>query len=186
MTGLTNPSAATAGRLISTPATSRSELDIAALGTKERQVAHARGDTDSLRPMSGAAAIPPYKELLWPTLKAVREIGDSGTIEEIVEKVIELEGFSEEQQAVPHGDGPQSEIEYRLAWARTYLKGMGALENSKRGVWSTTELGRSMTPEDVTQRHAAYLVQLREARKAKKAAKVADDEDLGAADDGTN
>jgi hypothetical protein len=37
------------------------------------------------------------KELLWPTLRAVREIGDSGTIEEIVEKVIELEGFTEEQ-----------------------------------------------------------------------------------------
>jgi hypothetical protein len=30
-------------------------------------------------------------------LRAVREIGDSGTIEEIVEKVIELEGFTEEQ-----------------------------------------------------------------------------------------
>ena len=134
--------------------------------------------------MSGVAAIPPYKDLLWPTLKAVREIGDSGTIEEIVEKVIELEGFSEEQQAVPHGDGPQSEIEYRLAWARTYLKGIGALKNSKRAVWSTTDLGRSMTPEDVAQRHSAYLVQLREARRAKKAAKVSDDEDLGGSDDG--
>jgi hypothetical protein len=38
--------------------------------------------------MSGTVAIPSYKELLWPTLRAVREIGDSGTIEEIVEKVI--------------------------------------------------------------------------------------------------
>jgi restriction system protein len=129
--------------------------------------------------MSSAAAIPSYKELLWPTLRAVREIGDSGTIEEIVEKVIELEGFTEEQQAVPHGDGPASEIEYRLAWARTYLKGMGALNNSKRGVWSTTELGRSMTPGDVLARHAEYVASLREARKAKKAAKVADEDELG-------
>jgi restriction system protein len=55
--------------------------------------------------------IPSYSDLLWPTLRAVREIGDSGTIEEIVEKVTELEGFSEEQQAVPHGDGPTSELE---------------------------------------------------------------------------
>jgi hypothetical protein len=37
--------------------------------------------------MSGAATIPSYKDLLWPTPRAVREIGDSGTIEEIVEKV---------------------------------------------------------------------------------------------------
>jgi restriction system protein len=117
---------------------------------------------------------------------AVREIGDSGTIEEIVEKVIDLEGFTEEQQAVSHGDGPTSEIEYRLAWSRTYLKGMGALDNSKRGVWSTTELGRSMTQSDVLPRHAEYVAPLREARKAKKAAKVADADDPGSGgqDDG--
>ena len=129
--------------------------------------------------MSGTVAIPSYKDLLWPTLRAVREIGDSGTIEEIVEKVIELEGFTEEQQAVPHGDGPTSEIEYRLAWARTYLKGMGALDNSKRGVWSTTELGRSMAQSDVLPRHAEYVAHLREARKAKQAAKVAEEDDPG-------
>jgi restriction system protein len=50
----------------------------------------------------------------------VREIGDSGTIGEIVEKVVESEGFTDEQQGVLHGDGPNTEIGYRLAWARTY------------------------------------------------------------------
>lgn len=120
--------------------------------------------------MSTDVSIPSYNELLWPTLRAVREIGDSGTIEEIVEKVTELESFSEEQQAIPHGDGPKSELDYRVAWARSYLKGMGALINSKRGVWSTTELGREMTPDDVLAGHAAYVAQLREARKQRKAA----------------
>ena len=47
--------------------------------------------------------------------------------------VIDREQFSEDQQAVLHGDGPSTEIQYRLAWARTYLKGMGLLTNSKRG-----------------------------------------------------
>ena len=99
-------------------------------------------------------AIPSYYDLIWPTLRAVREIGDSGTIEEIVEKVTELEGFTEAQQSVPHGDGPSSEIEYRLAWARTYLKGMGALINSTRGVWSTTELGRDDDRRQIRALHA--------------------------------
>jgi restriction system protein len=125
---------------------------------------------DTVKAMTTMSFVPSYRELLWPTLRAVRDIGDSGTIEEIVEKVIELEGFTEEQQAIPHGDGPRTEIEYRLAWARTYLKGMGALDNSERGVWSTTELGRTMTLEDVEVRHAAYKAQLREARKAKRLA----------------
>jgi restriction system protein len=128
--------------------------------------------------MDSGVSIPSYRDLLWPTLSAVREIGDSGTIEEIVEKVIALESFSEEQQAIPHGDGPSSEIEYRLAWARTYLKGMGALNNSKRGVWSTTEPGREMTPEDIVARHAAYSAQLRAARKQRKATEIGRDGSL--------
>src|ERR1017187_536664 len=33
--------------------------------------------------MSERAMIPSYKDLLWPTLRAVREIGDSGTIQEM-------------------------------------------------------------------------------------------------------
>lgn len=118
--------------------------------------------------MTADAQIPSYKDLLWPTQRAVREIGDSGTIEEIVEKVIELEGFTEQQQAVVHGDGPGSEVEYRLAWARTYLKGIGALINSTRGVWSTTEFGRELTHEQVISRHADYVVELRAARRKKR------------------
>jgi len=47
---------------------------------------------------------------------------------------------------VLHGDGPSTEIEYRLAWARTYLRMMGLVTNSSRGVWAVTELGRT-TPE---------------------------------------
>jgi restriction system protein len=122
-------------------------------------------------------AIPPYRTLLWPTLSAVRGMGDSGTIEEIVEKVIEQEGFTEAQQSVLHGDGPRTELEYRLAWARTYLKGMGALNNSQRGVWSTTEVGRTMTPADVEALHSAYKAQLRAARKARRLADIEPEED---------
>jgi restriction system protein len=37
---------------------------------------------------------------------------------------------------------PRTEIAYRLAWCRTYLKYVAALDNSSRGVWSVTEEGR--------------------------------------------
>jgi restriction system protein len=36
----------------------------------------------------------------------------------------------------------QTEVEYRLAWTRTYLKKYGLLENSSRGVWALTPKGR--------------------------------------------
>lgn len=114
--------------------------------------------------------IPPYNELLWPTLLAVRDLGHTAKLDEMDEHVIEHEGFTDEQMAVLHKDGPRSEIEYRLAWARTYLKGMDALANPARATWTTTDLGKSMTAEEVEPRWKAYMAKLAEERKKKKQA----------------
>jgi restriction system protein len=103
--------------------------------------------------------------LLWPTLCAVRDVGHSGTIDEIDQQVIDDESFSEQQQAVLHNDGPRSKIEYRLAWARTHLKGMGLLDNSTRGVWATTEAGRLATRADVERLQREYRARLLEQRR---------------------
>jgi Mrr N-terminal domain len=80
--------------------------------------------------MREEVGVPTVNDLLWPTLSAVLELGGSGTNEEINEKILEREDFTEEQQAVLHGDGPKTEIIYRLFWARTDLKGMGAVARS--------------------------------------------------------
>jgi len=116
------------------------------------------------------AQIPPYNELLWPTLCAVRNLGNTAKLDEIDEAVIETEQFTADQLAVLHIDGPSTEIRYRLAWARTYLKGMEALANPTRGTWVTTEIGRSMIEPEIETRWRAYLAKLAEARKRKKKA----------------
>src|SRR5882724_4025344 len=94
-----------------------------------------------------AVDMPLYHELLWPTLQAVLELGGSASISEIVETAIRREGLSDAQQAVLHHDGPGTELGYRLAWARTYLKGMGLLTNSSRGVWTLTEDGTALVTD---------------------------------------
>jgi restriction system protein len=72
-----------------------------------------------------------------PLLRALRDLGGSGSIEEIYEKVAENLKLPEDVLSVPHDPekSNQSEVQYRLAWARTYLKKYGLLENSSRGVW---------------------------------------------------
>ncbi len=47
-----------------------------------------------------------------------------------------------------HGDGAQSELAYRSAWARTWLKNIGAVENSTRGVWTITKTGREIGSDE--------------------------------------
>lgn len=136
-------------------------------------------------PGGGKVHIPPYEELLWPALCAVRELGHSAKLDEIDEHVIETQGFSDDQLAILHKDGPRNQIEYRLAWARTYLKGMGALDNPARGTWVTTDLGKSLTEDEIEPLRKSYLMQLAEARKKKAKAAQEAGADLELAGDGT-
>ncbi len=81
--------------------------------------------------------VPTYDRMLIPTMKALKNLGGSGSIEEINSEVYELMDFDEETLLIPHNEaGLQSKVDYRLAWARTYLKKYGLIENSSRGVWS--------------------------------------------------
>ena len=93
--------------------------------------------------------IPSQRQLMWPVIRAIRKLGGSAHIAEISEQVGEQEGFSEELMGVMHGVSSQSEIDYRLAWARTRLREIGAVVNSSRGVWALTELGRTITERQV-------------------------------------
>ncbi|WP_367402767.1 restriction endonuclease [Kocuria marina] len=110
--------------------------------------------------------IPKYHEFHWPAVVALRELGGSATIEELNDKVIADGGFTEAQQSVLHKDGPSTEIEYRLAWARTYLKGMGLAINSERGVWSLTDDGRGVAESQLEPLRKTYLSAYRNKRKS--------------------
>jgi restriction system protein len=120
--------------------------------------------------MSETPHIPAYSEMLWPTVLAVRRLGGVGRIDEIDEAVIEGQGFTEEQVAVLHKNGPRSEIEYRLAWARTYLKNMGIFANPSRATWALTDLGRTLTESEIEPLWRAFLKKLAEKKKRKRGA----------------
>ena len=84
--------------------------------------------------------LPTFNELLVPTIKALQELGGSGSIEEINSKVYMIAEISDEILQIPHGEeGKDSEVDYRLAWSRTYLKKFGLLENSSRGIWALSK-----------------------------------------------
>lgn len=71
-----------------------------------------------------------------------------------IAKVIEIVDLSDDLLEVIHDPkrGSTTEVEYRIAWARTYLKKYGVLDNSSRGIWSLTAKGReidSVNPQAV-------------------------------------
>lgn len=78
-----------------------------------------------------------------PTLRALNELGGSGSNEEIYNKVVAITNLRNDVLDAMH-NFTMTEVEYRLAWARTYLKNYGAIENSKHRVWSLTAKGAKM------------------------------------------
>ena len=82
-----------------------------------------------------------------PTLKALDELGGSGSNEEIYNRVITNTQLSTDVINIMH-NFTMTEVEYRLFWARTYLKNYGAIENSKHRVWSLTAKGTKMLKEE--------------------------------------
>ena len=86
---------------------------------------------------------------MWPTLQALKALGGSGTNEEIVDKIALIENFSISLVNEPYKTGNLTKLEYRSAWARTYLKFAGAIENSSRGVWSILKFGEQVASGDM-------------------------------------
>jgi restriction system protein len=81
---------------------------------------------------SGAAPI----DLMWPTVVALRDLGGSAALTDI-------------SGEVDSHDGPGRAVEYRLVWACNYLRNIGVVQDGGDGVWSLTERGWAVTPEEM-------------------------------------
>jgi restriction system protein len=113
--------------------------------------------------------VPTFDQLMNPLITALRELGGSGSIDEIYERVIQNLRLPEDVLSVLHDPeaSNQTEVYYRLAWARTYLKKYGVVTNSSRGVWS-------LSKPDLTSVDAKNVVKtVRENDKKDKLAKTA-------------
>lgn len=80
------------------------------------------------------------KSFLNPILESLKKLGGSAHISEIEEQIITDLKLTDNQVNKIH-KGSRTKLNYNLAWARTYLKKVGLIENSTIGVWSLTDLG---------------------------------------------
>ncbi|TVQ95805.1 MAG: AAA family ATPase [Deltaproteobacteria bacterium] len=99
--------------------------------------------------------VPPVHAFMQPCLEVLRAAREPMKNADIVETVGQHMNLGREIRDVPHGDGQtaMSEVAYRIAWARTYLKKAGLIDNPERGAWALTEAGRlagAIDPVDIT------------------------------------
>lgn len=122
--------------------------------------------------MVSKSDLPPFDSLFKPAIECFRSRGGSMTIEEMEEAMSSALGLSDELRSVPHGDSSRTQFEYELAWVRTYLKKVGALENSERGVWRLTPIGLSISDAEI----AAVPKRVREEDKQNRLKREANEE----------
>lgn len=98
---------------------------------------------------SAPPGLPTFDQLIVPTVRALRELGGSASIEELNEKLSELLDLSEDILAFRREGAGMNEVPYRAAWARTYLRRGGFAEPTTRGVWTLTENGRTVADAEL-------------------------------------
>lgn len=84
--------------------------------------------------------VPSFEKTIKPILAALQENGGQATIAELDEKAIRKMDLPDKIMKIMHnGSDKQSEISYRMAWGRSYLKKYGLITNVSRGVWTFTD-----------------------------------------------
>ena len=123
-------------------------------------------------------AVPKYDNLFNPLLAALHNLGSSASIAELEQSVAKVLKLTEADLEKPH-DGNRTKFSYNLAWARTYLKRFGLIENSARGVWALTAVGQKTS--SVSKQEVKKLVQEEDRRNRDKvdSLEVLEPEEIG-------
>lgn len=98
--------------------------------------------------MQSEAPVPTMWELLFPVLDAVRRLGGTAANAQIDKAMIASEGFTGAQLESVGPNGRRL-IPYRIAWARSYLKKAGLLDNTERAVWRVTDRGTAVNADEM-------------------------------------
>lgn len=95
------------------------------------------------------ANVPSERELMRPTIDALKRLGGSGHIDEIFSDILKKGQYPPAVLTDPMPNYRRTRLEYSTYWARTHLGNIGALEKLGKGVWSLTALGRSLSDEEI-------------------------------------
>jgi restriction system protein len=83
-------------------------------------------------------SLPKSQELVLPLVELLKNAGKPLSIEELEKGICDLLGIPSELQQLVHS-GSRTELQYRLAWARTKAKGLGLISREKPGYWESTK-----------------------------------------------
>lgn len=107
------------------------------------------------------AGLPFYPELRCKTLAVLRSMAMPVSNDEVDLAVAQMLQLSNAQRQVMSTNGRQTELAYRVAWARSGLRAIGALDRVGKGTWRLTEKGEALACDELERQHRQYLANKR-------------------------
>lgn len=113
-----------------------------------------------------------------PIITALLQLGGSGTPPDVRKRIIENENLSDTEIEETRGEMNVNKFENEVAFARNYLVYGGYIDKSVRGIWTLTEIGKTvdMSDELASDIYKRYSKQY--SRKRKSAGKAVADGDV--------
>lgn len=96
-----------------------------------------------------ADRIPTARDLMKTTLAILKRASGEVSVAAMETELAESHRLSEAARGRPHGKGKRTELGYRAAWARTFLREKGLIESAGHAKWRATEAGRGADPENI-------------------------------------
>lgn len=88
--------------------------------------------------------LPPYHDLILPTLRAVATLGGSAQARELAKQVSSDLGATDEMLALTYDGRDKSVLLDRISWAMSYAHLGGLLDRPRRGVYVLSTAGRDV------------------------------------------
>jgi restriction system protein len=105
--------------------------------------------------------IPDYQSIMLPLLKVVSDRQEY-TVRDIIEKLSEQFGLTDEERKELLPSGQQAVFDNRVGWARTYMKKAGLLETPRRATVVITQRGLDVLAQNPQEINARFLRQFPE------------------------
>ena len=100
--------------------------------------------------------LPSRPSLWWPAVRALREMGNAATHDEITEHVADSLNLTQQQRMDLKPSGHETKLRNRIGWALFELKEIGVIHYPKPGHRALTELGLSIDEEQIAALRAAF------------------------------
>jgi len=117
-------------------------------------------------------SIPDYQTIMKPLLEYLNKNPGPHRLQDVVDELSNFFNLTEEERKELLPSGQQAKIDNRVAWARTYLKKAGLLEDPKRGYVQISEKGVDVISQNPDTINVKFLNQFPEFQEFRKRRKV--------------